>query len=154
MTLNHETGAINGEILQGAFTNKLLSELNNAELQQFYNYCQQNDSDTVRLLDAYIARERGEWEEAPHSEQSKTTNTNDDITQREAYDILGLEPGASKDDVVSAHRALMSQLHPDKGGSNYLAAKVNEAKKILLKTLAWILRLSTSKSYVGDSQSH
>ena len=134
MTLNHTTGQINGEVIVGKFANRLLSELSNDELNQFYQFCQTNDAEAIRLLDAYIARERSDWHDAPEFEND-TDNLakGDGITVREAYDILGLQPDADQQQIISAHRSLMSQLHPDKGGSNYLAAKVNEAKKILLK---------------------
>ena len=137
MTLNHATGQINGEVIAGQFENRLLSELSNAELYQFYQYCESNDVDAIRLLDAYIARERSDWHEAPESDNGEDNLAKGDgVSVREAYDILGLQPDADKEQIISAHRSLMSQLHPDRGGSNYLAAKVNEAKKILLSRLS------------------
>lgn len=137
MTLNHATGQINGEVIAGQFASRLLSELTNEELNQFYQFCQSNDVDAIRLLDAYIARERSDWHEAPESESgSDNLAKGDGITVREAYDILGLQPDANQEQIIAAHRSLMSQLHPDKGGSNYLAAKVNEAKKILLSRVS------------------
>lgn len=54
------------------------------------------------------------------------------MTKAEALDVLGLKPDASKQDIVNAHRKLISKLHPDRGGSDYLAAQINLAKKTLL----------------------
>jgi hypothetical protein len=133
MTLNHVTGSIDGEITSGAFAGKKLSALSIDEIKLLYQECQQHDPEAVRLLQAYVARERSdEWENAPQDEHSDNNSGTHEVSVREAYDILGLAAGASRKEIVHAHRSLMGKLHPDKGGSNYLAVKVNAAKKVLL----------------------
>ncbi|HUR42475.1 MAG TPA: DnaJ domain-containing protein [Aestuariivirga sp.] len=57
------------------------------------------------------------------------------MTREEAYAVLGLRPGASLDDIRAAHRRLMKDFHPDKGGSDYLAVKINQAKDLLFQDL-------------------
>jgi len=133
MTLNHESGSIDGEITTGPLAGKQLSELSIEEIKSFYSECEQHDPEAVRLLRAYVARERAsEWENAPGDDQSSSSESSSKVSVREAYDILGLEAGASRKEIVKAHRSLMGKLHPDKGGSNYLAVKINAAKKVLL----------------------
>lgn len=55
------------------------------------------------------------------------------MTEAEALEVLGLKIGASQADIVQAHRKLISRVHPDRGGSDYLAARINLAKRVLLK---------------------
>ena len=132
MTLDHDSGEIDGEILKGPFTGRKLSSLSIPELQSLYADCQQNDPEALRLLDAYAQRERaGEWESQYDSSQ-QNNESNGKMNIANAWEILGLEPGASREQIIDTHRRLMSKLHPDKGGSNFLASQINKAKEVLL----------------------
>ena len=138
MTLDHSTGTIDGQIKQGPCSGRQLSQLSLTELKSVYAYCQQNDGEAFRLVQTYAARARpGEWQE-PDNDNGQESNhpaSNSAMSVVEARQILGVNESASKQDIVQAHRSLMSRLHPDKGGSNYLAAKVNSAKQCLLDDL-------------------
>jgi hypothetical protein len=135
MELDHDTGAMNGTVLAGAFAGRSLNDLDEAALRRLYEECAGADVDGVRLLEAYFDRRFPRWREDGHGDTDARAGARPQpgaMTEQEAYQILGLEPGASSDDVRRAHRTLMKKLHPDQGGSTYLAARVNQAKEILL----------------------
>ena len=134
MTLDHDSGKIDGDILKGAFTSRSLHSLNLAELQQFYADCRQHDPEAMRLLDAYIQRERAEEWQPSDTEGQRPADDSDDLLTADAWQILGLAPGASRRDIIDTHHRLMSKLHPDKGGSDYLASQINRARDLLLET--------------------
>jgi len=93
-------------------------------------YCQQEDIDSARLLMSYLQRNRqGNWSENNQYSQSAPSSN---LDRKEALAVLGLEEGASKKDIITAHRKLMQKIHPDRGGNDYLAAKINQAKDLLL----------------------
>lgn len=135
LTMDSQSGRINGTVLQGSFIGKLLSELSTDELRRFYQDCEQRDPEALRLLQTYISRERKDWSGSSYQQSSNTAPINEELSVREACDILGVKDDANKKMILDAYRILMRQLHPDKGGSNYLAAKVNAAKELLLKKL-------------------
>jgi len=136
MSLDQVSGRMHGEIISGEFAGRQLADLTTDELKAFYQYCEQHDTEAVRILQAYIARERQDWEDAPSDEaQDASKLPSGELSVRDAFDILGLEPDSSKEQVIQAHRSLMMQFHPDKGGSNYFASKVNEAKTVLLDSM-------------------
>ncbi len=133
MTLDIQTGKMDGTIIAGGFLGRKLSGLSLAELKGFYQECLQSDIDTVRLLDAYVKQEYGEqWE--GNTENASATQSGP-MSSEEARLVLGLEGQPDKGDIIKAHRKLISKLHPDKGGNDYLATKINQARDILLKAL-------------------
>lgn len=135
MELDHDTGDMDGEILSGPMEGRRLSDLDPVLLVDFYRWCCANDEQAARLLEAYLDRTLGaEWrEEAGAGSGDATSDDNGAMTAEEAFRVLGLEPGASADEVRAAHRRLMQHAHPDRGGSAYLAAKINAAKDFLLQ---------------------
>ncbi len=135
MELDHDSGTMDGTVLAGALAGRRLESLDETALMTLYEGCRRQDPDGVRLLEAYLDRRFAGWRQNAHADTDpgpRAQARSGAMTEQEAYQILGLEPGAGADDIRRAHRALMKKLHPDQGGSTYLAARVNEAKEILL----------------------
>ena len=133
MELDHDTGAMRGRILAGRHEGAMLDALDIATLTGFLA---EIDEESRALLMAYLDRREPRWREHANDGAAAgqgAARSSGKMTEQEAYQILGLAPGASVDDVGRAHRALMKKLHPDQGGSTYLAARVNEAKDVLLR---------------------
>ncbi len=142
MTLDHDSGRMEGTVTAGLFRGRRLSELDDNELGELLRECRAEDEDSAKLLESYISRERGGPEEAgdyasgeEQQDRRRARSHPGGMSRAEAYEILDLEPGATREDILAAHRRLMQQLHPDHGGSNYLAAKINQAKDVLLAGL-------------------
>ena len=132
MVLDHDSGAMAGHVVSGQFAGRALLELNDIELRSFYVSCQTSPDQSLALLEAWIARERPNWR-GGDSDNASGKRTAQSLSKTEAYDLLGLKSGASVAEIKSAHKRLMKEFHPDKGGTDYLAAKINEAKDVLLR---------------------
>lgn len=142
MALDHDTGEMRGTVQRGRFVGRELSGMSRDELLELREEVRA-DADSVRVLEAYLDRVHGaEWrggdagEHAGHGAgagSSRSSGASGAMTEDEALEILGLEPGAGAEAVKAAHRRLMARMHPDRGGSTYLAAKLNAAKDLLLK---------------------
>lgn len=132
MTLDHDSGAMEGIVLQGAQQGRRLAELSLQQLMALRSQC---DPQSLQLLDAWLDREHAGWRQQDGNEQPHQTpsSTGGAMDRAEALAILGLEEGASTDDIKAAHRRLMQRLHPDRGGSTYLATRINEAKRLLME---------------------
>jgi len=132
MQLDHDSGAMSGRVLKGMFTGRDLDTLKPAEVALLWHDCRFVDPESTQLLEAYLDRIHPTWREDVSRGERQMRDHDGRMTPDEAYDILGLQPGASDEDIRRAHRDLMLKLHPDRGGSTYLAAQVNEAKDVLL----------------------
>ena len=133
MTLDHDTGTMSGTILSGRFAGMRLDELGLAELLALLRECRSQDEEGARLLEAYLDRVHPDWRDELREELPGAARpAAGDIGVEEAYAILGLSPGASVAQIKEAHRRLMTKLHPDHGGSDYLATQINRARDVLL----------------------
>lgn len=128
LELDHRSGRLRGEILQGPHAGAALDQLPPEAVEELLTFYRSNDPDSLRLMQAYLEQlGRGSYQ------QGSATAAGGSMSRREALEILGLDENANEADVQKAHKKLMQRLHPDRGGSNYLAAKVNEAKSVLTK---------------------
>lgn len=132
MTLDLASGAMDGEVTAGRASGRRLSQMPLPDLLALLREVA-GDPDSERLLEAYLDRTHPDWRETTGAGPSASPPSAGAMTRDEALRILGLKDGAGQDEVKAAYRKLMAQLHPDRGGSDYLAAKVNQAKDFLLK---------------------
>ena len=132
MTLDHDSGDLSGVVLEGTYRDWLLQELDREQLDDLMAFCLSEDADSAQLLASYL--EQRFPDDAGHTEHKSHGGTANaaGVTRAEALAVLGLAEGASEEDIVAAHRTLIQKLHPDRGGNDYLAAKINEAKDFLL----------------------
>ena len=135
MNLDHDTGSMDGTVLNGQFEGMRLSKLPLEKLKLLLEEMQASgDGQSIALLEAYLDRMHSDWAGPDHQRSSGQpgNGVNAALSREQAYEILGLAPGASTREIKAAHRTLMLKMHPDHGGSTYLAAKINEAKDFLL----------------------
>lgn len=133
VTLDHESGVMRGEVLGGQYRGRSLDGLTASELERLRAELRQIDPESVPLLDAFCERMRpGAGAGGASADSASGATSGGVMSASEAYAILGLQPGAARDEIIGAHRRLMQKLHPDRGGSDYLAARVNAARDCLL----------------------
>jgi DnaJ domain len=133
MELDHDTGRMQGRVLAGSCQGASLDALDAATLMKLLG---EIDDDSRVLLAAYLDRREPDWRK--HAQRDAGAGTRPagagKITEEEAYQILGIQPGATTEEISRAHRSLIKKLHPDHGGTTYLAARINEAKDVLLRS--------------------
>ncbi len=134
MELDHDTGEMDGRVLKGEMEGAQLSSLDEEQLLLLYQeIC--SDPDSGALLESFLDRYYPNWRERADgdsfSERGSATGF-EEMTKEQAYQILGLEPGASKQEIHQAWRRLIKGVHPDGGGSAFLTAKINAARDVLM----------------------
>jgi len=134
MRLDLESGAMSGVALAGPYQGRALESLARPDCLSLYRFCLRDDPEGATLLETYLDRRFAGWRDADEgqSEARGGARGSSAMSRDEAYEVLGLPKGAGAEEIVSAHRSLMKKLHPDHGGSTALAARVNQAKDVLL----------------------
>ena len=141
MSLDHDTGSMSGTVLRGQFAGLRVEELGVGDLLALLRECRAEDEEGTRLLEAYLDRLHPDWRDELAGGRGSDAGakgggrrpTSGDVSVEEAYAILGVKPGATANEIKEAHRRLMVKLHPDHGGSDYLATKINRARDVLLR---------------------
>lgn len=143
MSLDHDSGVLDGTVLVGPFRGRRLGEMSRADLIALLAECRVEDEQSATILEAFLSRVHGDWRSGGRHEgagQQQDTGRSQGsawsggaMSREEAAEILGVPPDAPVKAVKAAHHKLMLKLHPDQGGSNYLAAKINQAKDVLLR---------------------
>jgi len=134
MELDHDSGEMRGRFIAGKYSGETLEAL---DLNALLSVLPELDDESQALLEAYLDRRDAGWREHVQEDvgsRAREAPSKGPMSEKEARQILGVEPGASAVEISRAHRTLMKKLHPDQGGSTYLAASVNEAKEVLLRS--------------------
>jgi len=133
MELDHDSGELSGKVLKGLFAGRRIERLKPEELALLWQDCRTSDPSAAQIIEAFLDRMHPDWrEDVKRGEEQMSRGPDGRMSEAEAFEILGLSPGAGDEEIRRAHRELMLRLHPDRGGSTYLAAKINEAKDVLL----------------------
>ncbi len=133
MELDLDSGQMRGRVLKGFFKDRNIESLAPVEMALLWQDCRFNDPRSAQLIEAYLDRVHPSWrDDMARAEAEAGLGPEGEMTTEQAYEILGLQPGADREAIRAAHRELMMKMHPDRGGSTYLAAKINEAKDVLL----------------------
>lgn len=132
MHLDHDSGTMGGRVRRGRLRGADLKDLSWSELIALWHECRAEDEDGTRLLEAYLDRLAPDWRASSQDDRMGPAAAGDGMSEAEAYAILGLKEGAGDKEILEAHRRLMQKLHPDHGGSTWLAAKLNRAREVLL----------------------
>ena len=134
MFLDHDSGAMTGEVISGTYAGRRLDQMSLEELLELLKTCWDEDQQSAQVLEAYLDRVHSTWREEGSKAGGRGAEAFGEgpMSRDEAYRILGLDPGTGTGEIREAYHRLMAGLHPDHGGSTYLATKINQAKDVLL----------------------
>jgi hypothetical protein len=129
---------MSGTVLAGVHEGRPLAHLSRTQCEELHRACLDDDPEGARLLEAYLDRRFPGWTAANYADSDARRRSDNrtgaaKMSEDEAYEVLGLKKGSGREDVTRAHRTLMKKFHPDHGGTTSLAARVNEAKEVLLR---------------------
>lgn len=132
INLNLDTGVVSGRVLAGEFKGRLLDEMSRSEIDRLADICKLQDAESSRLLSGYVsARFGGHAGPGSDGRDRSDIRTEPTMTIEEALRVLGLKGTPTKQEITGAYRKIMQQIHPDRGGNEYFAAKVNQARDVL-----------------------
>jgi len=128
------TGELQGEVLEGSFAGQKLHTMSREQLLVLLDQCKQHDSESAALLVAYLDRMHAGWTKGERASYESAASDST-MGDQQARDILGVSESANRKEIIKAHKRLMQKLHPDRGGSDYLAQQINKARDTLLKNV-------------------
>jgi len=137
MELDHDSGHMDGKCLTGRFAGRTLSSLSDREAIELYLEFEADGLKEAALMEAYLDWRISGWRDrqdefGARADRDRARSKGSRMSREEARAVLEVGPEASDEDIRQAHRRLMMKMHPDQGGSTYLAARINEAKEVLL----------------------
>jgi hypothetical protein len=139
LTLDHRSGRVTGEIIDGPFSGRHIESLRVEELIDLMVYYRREDEQSARLIEAYLDRTSAAWrrrydeEGRPREDSFTSARPGGPMSKSEALRILGLTLGATPEDIRAAHRRMLQEHHPDRGGDPDMAARINQARDVLLE---------------------
>jgi type IV secretory pathway TrbD component len=136
MAYDHQSGRLFGWVIAGHLEGRALDQLDRLDCERLHAACLAQDPDGARLLEAYLDRRFAGWRRTYDRDadtRARAAHPSGRMSEEEAYEVLGLRPGATRDDITRSHRTVMKKWHPDQGGTAALAARANEAREVLLR---------------------
>ena len=132
MTLDHDSGDLAGEVIAGVFAGQQLQQMSLENLLELLSTCQVQDTQSAALLETYLDRHHGENWRTDTDTKDTAAPPSGPMSRQEAADILGVTEDASNEEIKAAHRRLIQRLHSDRGGSDYLATLINQARETMI----------------------